>query len=125
MSEKFLAAARKRGKTETIVLDGDTKVVVRELTPRERLELYGRLFQKTPDGEHVLVDGSGNVSPTGEYFKVKEGMNVRLEWLRATMTPIDELDVIMSDDVPESLRDEIFSKARSVNGFALKEAAKN
>ena len=64
-------------------------------------------------------------SATGEYFKLNEGVNLVREWLRATMTPADALEGIMSDDVPDSVRDELFAAARSINGYTVKEAAKN
>ena len=125
MKDQIIAAARKRGRTKEIVLGDDMKVVVHELSPNERKALNDIIFEKKEDGSRVLIDVDGKLDDKGEYYKVKDGKNLRHEWIRATMTPAEAVDGILSDDVPESVRDEIFSAAQAVNGFEIKEAVKN
>jgi hypothetical protein len=124
--EQIAAAAHKRFKTKSIDLGDGVSVTVRELTRNEIKALNDRLYEKGPDGKFVVVDEK-NQPTTGEdgFFKFREGVNFRREWLAATMTPCDAIDGILSDDVPGSVQNEILDAARELNGITVKDAAKN
>ena len=125
-TEEILAAARKRFKTKEIDLGDGAKISVRELTPAERTALDDRLWEKGPDGKFVTVDEKGQPSTEGEvYYKTRDGADIRREWLLATVTPAEVVPALLGDDVPNSLKDEIFTAARAINGFDPASIAKN
>lgn len=122
--EQVAAAARKRFKVKEIDLGDGVAVSVRELSAKEHTVLYDKMWEKA-DGKFLTFDDKGEASPTGGYYKTKEGVNVIREWLMATMSPADAVDDILVDDVPESLKDELFAEARRINGYDTAAIAKN
>lgn len=125
--EEIKAAARKRRKTKEIDIGDGVKVHVHEMTKSERKNLFDRMWEKGPDGNYLVIDKDGKPSPDGEGFYVtKPGINIDREWLLATMTPVEAVDEILTDDVPDSLKNELSREAREINGIKSDaETAKN
>ena len=116
--EDIKAAALKRRKTKDIPLGDGVTVSVHEMTPAENRSLFDRMWEKGPDGNYLVVDKDGKPSTNGDgYYMTKPGINVKREWLLATMTPADAVDDILTDDVPDSLKEELFNEARAINGI--------
>jgi hypothetical protein len=125
-NEQVLAAARKRGKKKDIDLGDGVQVTVRELSRTERKELYERMFMKGPDDKFIIVDKNDKPTTEDGFYKVREGVVVMREWLLAAMTPAEAVDGILADDVPDSVKLEIFEEARKINGIEpASEIAKN
>src|SRR5574340_510017 len=125
--DEISAALRKRFKTTAVFLDEEKKisVTVRELTRAERRALNQRLFVTDGKGNPIAVDENDQPSDKGEFMRFREGVDYRRELLLATLSPVGAVDDILSDDVPESVKDEIVNAARAINGTTIKSAAGN
>jgi len=123
--EEIATAARARRRTREFDIGGGAKVVLRELTRKEQIDLNKRLFQTGPDGELLLAKEDGTLDQKGQFYAMREGVDFRREWLAATMEPADAVDVILADDVPESLKRELVDAARELCGVTVKSAAGN
>ena len=127
--EQVAAAARSRCKTRVYDLSKDVKLTLAELTPNQRKALNAKLWIVDDKGDPVLydkADETGTPITVGEGFRHFKGPDVdfRREWLLATLTPTEAVDEILSDDVPESLKNELLSIAQELNGITLSDAAK-
>jgi hypothetical protein len=127
--EQILSAARKRVRTKEIDLGG-VKVVVRELPRRELRALIARCWKVDTEGNPITFDKPGGdgipiTSGMGWRHLAKPDVNVTREWLLATLTPVEVVDGLLADDVPDSVVDEIFAAARAVNGESVASAAGN
>ena len=125
--EQIAAAARKRGKTMMIALGGDVTVTVRELAKKDQDALNAKLFVCGDDGKPMLFNKATppQPDPAGDTYHYRDGVNVMREWLTATMEPAEAVDAILGDDVPDSVKDEIYQAARKINGVSLQDAAGN
>jgi len=125
--EQIADAARKRCKVRDFDLGGGVKVSVRELTRNELKTLNERLFVTGTDGKPSLWDKDGKPVTDGSdgWYHFKPDVDSRREWLAATLTPADAVDDILSDDVPESLKNELVNAARDLSGLTVKDAAGN
>lgn len=125
--EEILKAARNRGKSKEITLAPGATITVRELSASKKRELYERMYEKGSNGEFVVVDKDGNPSSDGKgFYKPKEGVRVMREWLLAAMTPVEAVDGILSDDVPDSVQMEIYHEALRLNDIEVQSTiAKN
>jgi hypothetical protein len=129
--EQVAAAARKRCKTREFDLGDGVKVTLRELTPNQRKALNAALYVLDEKGDMVLFDKKGGEEgakpiATGSgwpHFKTPD-VDYRREWLLATMTPAEAVGEILSDDVPESLKEELLDIARELHGITVADAAK-
>lgn len=122
-------AAKKRFKTESIELGDGLKVVVRELTKKDRLALIARLFITGPDGNPQVFDDKGQPTEADGWYKPKEGVVLVDEWLLATIQPpeiaADTIQALRGEDVADSVILDVYNAARRVNGMTVQEAAKN
>lgn len=123
--EQIAAAAKKRCKSKDFDLGDGVKVSVRELTRNELKDLNKRLFILDDKGEPAMFDKDGKPTTGDGWYHFKEGVDFRREWLKATMTPAEAVDAILSDDVPGSLQKELFEAARKLSGITVEEAAGN
>lgn len=119
--EEIQAAARKRAKSKEIDLGDGVRVSVRELTPAERKALNDRLWERGEDGQFLIVDKDGKLAADGGYWKAKPGVNITREWLLATLTPAEAVDGLLADDVPDSLKTELFEACQAINGVESKD----
>lgn len=121
--DQIVAAARKRGRTKEIDLGDGMKITVRELTPAEEKAMEAKIWITGDDGHPTIFDkpkGNPDAKPvtTGEgYRHPRDGVNYRREYLLATMEPKEAVDGLLSDEVPESVKAEIFDAAQAVNGI--------
>lgn len=126
---QIAAAARAKCQTRDFDLGGGVTISVRELTPNELKALRKRIFATDEKGEIVLFDAAGEEgkpsNADGGWYHIKPGANVVREWLLATMTPAESVDDILSDDVPDSLKDDVYNAARTLNDRTVADAAKN
>ena len=125
--EQIVGAARLRVATKKVFLTDDKTVfvTVREMTPKEKEAFNAVVFVTGEDGKPITVNDAGVLDPKGDSYKIQDGVDVRREYLRATMTPVEALDGILSDDVPESVRKDIYNAAREVNGITVDTALGN
>ena len=118
--QAIIEAAKKRFKTKQIKLSDDVSVTVRELSPAADRALKEKLWQRDADGKFIVLNSKGEPGrdPDGKgRLQLIEGVNFLREWLLAAMDPVEAVDGILSDEVPDSVRDEIYEEIRAINGY--------
>jgi hypothetical protein len=120
--EQIAEAALKRFKTSDVEIGEGVNVTVREMSASREKSLKETLWQRSADGKFLGFNADGTPSTDGKgRYKLVEGVNFCREWLLATMIPTDAIEGIMSDEVADSVRDEILIAAQLLNGYRSKE----
>ena len=120
MNEQMTKALAGKFKTETVELALGVKITLRELKRPERDALEKRLWKFGEDGKIILE------SRDGKMFKTPvDGAHFNEEWIAACATPLLTVADLLTEDWPESFKEELTDKARKLNGETVQSAAGN
>lgn len=124
--EEMAAALAQRYQSKKFDLGSGIVLTVRELSQAEKKKLDQRLFECDDYGKPLLFDKDDKLTTAGEGWQhFKPGVDVRREWLLATLTPVEAVDVVLSDSTPDSFKRELVDTARRLSGLTVQEAAGN